>query len=134
MMMMMKVRRVVELAPRELFCARVMKIEYYYRYENGVHSKVRRSPRAIRQLIEGRKTSKCYGETVCKYELMKKAFDGLERAMSMMEYGDLMSAHYNFEAALKFQGYLQLQLIIAEKRCEGKTDTEIKNMLMGEML
>lgn len=89
-----------------------------------------RSPSECRRLLRFRKKS-----NVAKYECAKEAFYKLKNAIvSGALFADIANAHYKFANALKFQGYLQMAVVVAEDRISSLSDVEVRRLLFMEVV
>lgn len=70
---------------------------------------------------------------VGKYEFAKEAFYKLKNAIvSGSSFDDISTAHFKFADALKFQGYLQMAVVVAEDRISSLSDAEVRRLLFIE--
>ena len=92
-----------------------------------LRKETRKSAAEVRSFIKRRKANPKYAGCLQAYERMK-------RAIERNDFEDLQSAHYEMNAALKYQGYLQMIVVVAEKAIEDKTDDEVEQMMLLEAL
>jgi len=98
-----------------------------------------RSPSECRRLLRSRKKSvKGSWDNgnivyVGKYEFAKEAFYKLKNAIvGGASFKDISDAHFKFADALKFQGYLQMAVVVAEDSISSLSDAEVRRLLFME--
>jgi hypothetical protein len=121
------------LTVKEQFIVHRMNATYFAKYKwddaqkTSVYTKTPRDATSARRLIKGRKENQ-------KYSRVLAAWRKVEAAIASGEYEQCRDAHYSLHYALKYQGYLQLQLVLAERAAEGKSDEDLAAMMVGDAL
>ena len=121
------------LTVKERFVVYKLKASYFTKttfddvHHKWVYTKVPRTATSARNFIRGRRDNPKYNKVLAAW--VKTAV-----AMQSGDYESVKDAYYSMQYALKFQGYLQLQLVLAERAAEGKSDEDLAAMMMGDAL
>lgn len=114
-------------------CKELTAQERYVLVSTGLTSYRRHGEKIVRDATSARRILK-YRKGNSKYARIVKAWESLQAALESKRYNDVVYAHYELHHALKYQGTLQLAVLLAEKRVEGKADDEIEAMMVGDAL
>lgn len=69
-----------------------------------------------------------------KYVGCVKAYERFQEALESKVPQKIIEAVYHMQYVMKYQGYLQMELILAEARVKGMSEEEIAAMMMGDAI
>jgi len=129
----MRKRKNEPLTMHEVYLLRVMRKENVPGGWNLVkHAWVQEpgTPRSVanaRRFIASRRNNPKYAGCV---ETLKEFHEALDSGVPQR----IIDAVYHMNYALKYQGYLQMELILAEERIKGMSEQEVAAMMVGDAL
>lgn len=93
-----------------------------------------KSPAYITAFLKRRKSTKLPYNEKTKYDFCKEAYEQLLAVMTEHNAREFERALRKVNTSMKYQGYLQMHQVIAEKGIENLTDEQIKTKWLAEKL
>jgi len=125
----MRKRKSEPLTMHEVYLLKAMKREDIVKWNSATQTYVhdRRSAANARRFIEQRRGNP-------KYAGCLKAYRDFNDALASGDPRKIISAVYSMNCVMKYQGYLQMELILAEERVKSMSEQEVAAMMLGDAI